>query len=135
MGRIWAAVVVWWQGKKTILGGGLVMAAGVAGVWLGKLDPVTGLGVLGAGLSIAGFSAKANRHQDELLVALDGIALAGADERAARPTLAAQDMVQGLAPLAPAAIASAGASLHISGDTAATVTQIAQARLNRSRPQ
>jgi hypothetical protein len=98
--------VVWWQGKKTILGGGLVMAAGVAGVWLGKLDPVTGLGVLGAGLSIAGFSAKANRHQDELLVALDGIALAGADERAAKPTLAA------------------------------TVTwQIAQALLNRSRAQ
>ena len=27
MGKFWAEVVVWWQGKKTILGGGLVMAA------------------------------------------------------------------------------------------------------------
>jgi len=50
-------------GKKTIIGGTLVMAGAVAGVWYGKLDPVTGLNGAGVGLSIAGFSAKANRHQ------------------------------------------------------------------------
>jgi hypothetical protein len=129
MGSFWAAVVVWWQGKKTIVGGGLLMASAVAGVWLGKLDPVLGMGVVGAGLSIAGFSAKANRHQEELLTALQGVALAGADERAGKSALAAQDLEQGFAPLAPAAIASAGASLHISGDTAEVVTQIAQTLL------
>jgi hypothetical protein len=81
MGKIWAAVLVWWQGKKTIIGGTLVMAGAVAGVWYGKLDPVTGLTVLGVGLSIAGFSAKANRHQAELLTALQDVAQAGAEIR------------------------------------------------------
>jgi len=81
MGKIWAAAVVWFQGKKTILGGGLVMAAAVAGVWYGKLDPVTGMGVLGFGLSIAGMSAKANRHQAQLLDALKAVAQVAGDER------------------------------------------------------
>jgi hypothetical protein len=81
MGKFWAEVVVWWQGKKTILGGGLVMAAAVVGVWYGKLDGVDGLTLLGVGLSIAGFSAKANRHQAQLLTALQGVAQIGVEVR------------------------------------------------------
>jgi hypothetical protein len=81
MGKLWTAAKVWWQGKKTIVGGCLVIAAGVAGVAYGKVDPVTGLGVVGFGLSIAGFSAKANRHQAELLTALQGVATAAVDIR------------------------------------------------------
>lgn len=91
MGNLWDRLEVWWQGKKTILGGCLVMAAAVVGVWFGKLDPVTGLGVLGAGLSISGFSAKANRHQAELLTALQGVAQVGADTRAGDRPKALQD--------------------------------------------
>jgi hypothetical protein len=91
MGKIWAAVVVWFEGKKTILGGGLVMAAAVAGVWAGKLDPATGLAVLGFGLSIAGMSAKANRHQAQLLAALRAVAQVAGDERSGRPAQAVAD--------------------------------------------
>jgi uncharacterized membrane protein len=58
------------------------MAAGVAGVVLGKVDPTTGLGVVGFGLSIAGMGAKANRHQTQLLDALHTVATVAADERA-----------------------------------------------------
>jgi hypothetical protein len=82
MGKIWAGFVNWFEGKKTILGGGLVMAAGVAGVALGKVDPTTGLGVVGFGLSIAGMGAKANRHQTQLLDALQTVATVAADRRA-----------------------------------------------------
>jgi hypothetical protein len=127
MGNLWDRLAVWWQGKKTILGGCLVMAAGVAGVWFGKLDPVSGLGVVGVGMSIAGFSAKANRHQAELLTALQGVTQIGADERAGKSGQAIlQDVNQVAGQLAPAATAyvsglapvqQAAASLHLSADT------------------
>lgn len=94
MHKIWAGFVAWWQGKKTIIGGSLVMAAAVVGVWYGKLDPVTGMTVLGIGLSIAGFSAKANRHQAELLTALQGVAKVGADEREGKTDQALKDAEQ-----------------------------------------
>lgn len=112
MKKIWAAFVVWFQGKKTILGGGLVMAAAVAGVWYGKLDPVTGMGALGFGLSIAGMSAKANRHQAQLLDALKAIAQVGGDERAGNTAQAITD--------AEAAATSIGLSLvpPVAGGTA-----------------
>jgi hypothetical protein len=105
MGKVWAAAVGWWQGKKTMVGGGLVMAAAVAGVWYGKLDPVSGMTLLGIGLSIAGFSAKANRHQAELLTALQGVAKVGADTQAGNRTAALQDAEGTATQLAPAAIA------------------------------
>lgn len=105
MGKIWAGLVGWWQGKKTMLGGGLVMAAAVAGVWYGKLDAASGLMVLGVGLSIAGFSAKANRHQAELLTALQGVAKVGADERAGDAGAATQDAETTVKQLAPAVLA------------------------------
>ena len=81
MNRFWAELIGWWQGKKTILGGGLVMLAAVAGVWTGKLPADQALIVLGFGLSIAGYGAKANRHQAELLAALQAVAQAGNDYR------------------------------------------------------
>jgi hypothetical protein len=56
----------------------------------GKLDPVSGLGVVGFGLSIAGFSAKANRHQAELLTALQGVAQAAVDIRSGNSAGAVQ---------------------------------------------
>jgi hypothetical protein len=133
MGRIWAVVVVWWQGKKTMVGGGLVMAAAVAGVWYGKLDPVTGLTVLGIGLSIAGFSAKANRHQAELLTVLQGVAQAGSDVRAGKPEQAIADAEQTAGAIgsaeAPSLISSAGASLHITAENAAELNSLTQALL------
>jgi hypothetical protein len=125
MGKIWAAVLVWWQGKKTIVGGTLVMAGAVAGVWYGKLDPVTGLTVLGVGLSIAGFSAKANRHQAELLAALQGVAQAGTDLRAGKSAQAIQDAEQTAGAIgyaaAPGILSAAGASLHLSAGSAGDV--------------
>jgi hypothetical protein len=121
MGKAWAAAVVWFRGKKTILGGGLVMAGAAAGVWFGKLDPVTGLTLVGIGLSISGYSAKANRHQAELLAALQGISQAGADVRAGKSGAAelASGVTTLLSPsLAPEVLSSAAASLHLSAPTA-----------------
>ncbi len=127
MGKIWGWVVVWWQGKKTILGGALVMVAAVAGVWYGKLDPTVGLTLLGVGLSIAGMGAKFNRHQAELLIALQGVAQTGADERAGKPAqVILQDVSQTAGQLAPTAIdyvsglalaQQAAATLHLSADS------------------
>jgi hypothetical protein len=91
MGKFLAGVVNWLKGKKTILGGGLIMAAGVAGVALGKVDPTVGLGVLGFGLSIAGAGAKANRHQAQLLTALNAVAQVAADKRAGNTQAAIHD--------------------------------------------
>ena len=101
------------------------MSAGVAGVWYGKLDPVTGLALLGTGLSIAGLSAKANRHQAELLTALDGVAQAGADIRAGNRGLALVDAEATAGQLAPvlsytqglSAVQSPAVSLHLSADS------------------
>ena len=60
MGDKWAALVGWWQGKKTMVGGVVIVAAAVAAIWFGKIDVTTGAMVAGAGLSVAGFAAKAN---------------------------------------------------------------------------
>ncbi len=133
MGKLWASFVVWWQGKKTIVGGCLVMAAGVAGIWYGKLDPVTGVGVVGAGLSIAGFSAKANRHQAELLTALEGVSQAGADVRAGNKTAAFTTAELTAAQLAPAAVAAAADFVPISTDTALKMRVICQALANSGK--
>ena len=122
MGKAWAAVVVWWQGKKTMLGGVLVIAAGVAGVWYGKLDAVSALGVVGLGLSIAGWSAKANRHQAELLAALQAVSQAAGASKLGKAAVIS-DLAGGAeqigSSLAPGLIAATAASLHLSADTAA----------------
>ena len=72
----------WWKGKKTILGGGLVMVGAIAAVFCGRLDPSFAIVVFGFGASIAGYGDKANRHQAELLTALEMVAKVGADTRA-----------------------------------------------------
>jgi hypothetical protein len=77
-----AAIFGWFQGKKTILGGAVILAAAVAGVWYGKFDPATAASLAGVGLSVIGWGDKANRHQAELLAALEAVAQAGADVRA-----------------------------------------------------
>jgi hypothetical protein len=84
--------LVWWQGKKTIIGGGLIVAAAAAAIWFGKIDATTGAMIAGAGLSIAGFAAKANRHHAELLIGLQAIAEAGADARAGKQAAAVEDI-------------------------------------------
>ena len=67
------------KGKKTIIGGILVMAGAVAAVFVGRLDPTFGTVVFGFGASIAGYGDKANRHQAEILEALTDIAKVAAD--------------------------------------------------------
>jgi hypothetical protein len=74
--------MTWLQGKKTIIGGGLVMVGAVLAVALGRIDPSFGTMIFGVGASIAGMGDKANRHQAELLVALGAVAKAGIEMRA-----------------------------------------------------
>jgi hypothetical protein len=73
-------------------------------------------------------AAKTNRHQAELLTALQGVAQVSADERAGKPAQAIQDAEQAATSIgyatAPSILSGAGASLHISGGTAAEVAQI-----------
>jgi hypothetical protein len=123
MGRILTAARTWFQGKKTILGGGLVIAGAVAGVWFGRLDPTSALTLAGAGLSIAGYGAKANRHQAELLAALQDISRAGADQRAGKLSVAA-DLEPGVAGISSALISGSAATLHLSADS---VSELASA--------
>jgi hypothetical protein len=88
----WNQIRSWFAGKKTTLGGCLVIGAAVAGVATGKLSIVDATAVIGLGCSICGWSAKANRHQAELLTALEAVAAAGADLRAGNKAAAVFDM-------------------------------------------
>jgi hypothetical protein len=90
---IWQKISGWFQGKKTILGGTVILAAAAAGVWYGKFDPVTAVTLAGAGLSVIGWGDKANRHQAELLTALQAVAKTGVEFRAGQP-IAAADVAQ-----------------------------------------
>jgi hypothetical protein len=80
----------WFQGKKTMLGGLVLIAAAVAGAATGKLPVDQAVIVFGFGVSICGWSAKANRHQAEILAALQTAAIAGAQVRAGNKAGAAQ---------------------------------------------
>lgn len=124
LGKIW----IWFQGKKTILGGLVILAAAVAGVWYGHLDPVTGVAVAGIGLSVAGWGDKANRHQAELLAALQGVAKVGEDVRSGNGQQGIQDAQATAAALAPAAISEALplglATLNITGSSAEEVASL-----------
>jgi hypothetical protein len=74
-------------------------------------------------LSIAGYSAKANRLQAELLGALGNVAQLGLAARAggaaAALHLAEGQLVATAQTLTPGEIQSTGATLHLSADTAA----------------
>jgi hypothetical protein len=130
MGKFWAGFVVWWQGKKTMVGGALVAAAGIAGVAYGKLDAVTGLGVVGAGISIAGYAAKANRHQTQLLTALQDVAQVGLAARTGGASVAVRvaegQAIAAVRDLTPGEISSAAATLHLSADSAAGLAAAVQ---------
>jgi hypothetical protein len=77
-----ARVRGWLQGKKTMLGGLVLIAAGVLGVAFGKLPVDQGAVVIGFGISVAGWAAKADRHQQQILEALTAVAAAGVQARA-----------------------------------------------------
>jgi hypothetical protein len=128
MGKIWTAAVTWFQGKKSILGGGLVMAAAVAGVWFGKLDPVSALTVFGIGFGMCGFAAKLNRHQAELLTALQGVSQAGTDLRSGDKSKLLSDIQTTAGDLAPAvatyAATNMGTTLHISGAAPEDIAEV-----------
>lgn len=127
--KFFRSALGWFEGKKTILGGAVILAAAVAGVWYGKLDPVTGLALAGAGFSVIGYGNKANRHQAQILTALEGVAQAGIDLRTGRPAAAlqvAEATAGDLAPvLAAQAISAAGVTLHLSAPTAAELSDLA----------
>lgn len=81
MTEIAAAIRTWFKGKKTILGGGVLILAGIFGVALGKVSVVDGLTLVGGGISVCGFGAKTERHQSQVLAALQAVAVAGVDLR------------------------------------------------------
>jgi hypothetical protein len=84
----------WLAGKKTIIGGCLIIAAGVAGVALGKVTSVEAMAVVGVGVSICGWSAKTNRYQVQVLGALEAVALAGAAYRSGDTAGAVRTLAQ-----------------------------------------
>jgi len=84
----------WLMGKKTMIGGCLIIVAGVSGVAWGKLTTVDAMYVLGLGISICGWSAKANRHQVAILGALEAVAAAGASYRSGDKAGAAKTLAQ-----------------------------------------
>ncbi len=131
--KVLSGIWAWLKGKKTIFGGLVILAGAVAGVWYGRLDPVTGLTVAGVGFSVIGWADKANRHQAELLTAFQGIAKVGADVRTGNSQQAVQDAETTVTGLAPAVmsegISLGGASLHISGNTADEVASLAKSLL------
>ncbi len=100
----------WLQGKKSILGGCVVIAAAVAGAFTGKLQPMDAVGVAGFGFSLCGMAAKANRHQSELISALSDIGALGMAART--PGLGRAEAVQtAVDSLAKQAVAAAVAEV------------------------
>ena len=122
MANFLSKAVTWFQGKKTILGGILVIGAAVAGEWYGKIDPTTALAIGGIGFTAVGLGDKANRHQAQILTALQGIATAGADYRAGNAAGALKAVEGMAATIAPVA----GVSLHISADSAGELASALQ---------
>jgi hypothetical protein len=105
-------IAVWFQGKKTILVAVAVTAATVAGFWYGKLTPAQALQLVSvAGLAV-GLGSKLQRYLPQILIGLEGLAVAIADLKAGQ-TVAAAKAIEGTAVrLAPAI----EAGLHITGD-------------------
>lgn len=103
--RVWFGTVrVWFQGRKMTIGGCLLIAAGVAGAWAGKLPPDQAVIVAGFGISICGWSAKMNRHQQEILGALEAVAVAGAQARAGNKQAAVNTISAAIAAEGAAAV-------------------------------
>jgi hypothetical protein len=84
------------EGKKTMVGGALILLAAVAAVFLEQVTPVAGLALAAFGFSIVGMADKANRHQEELLLVLRDIARAGSDALANNTPALARDALDAL---------------------------------------
>ncbi len=121
MSAIWNELAAWFAGKKTILGGVAMIVAAGLGVWYGKLDPVSGLGLAGLGFSAIGLGDKANRHQAQLLTVLQGIAQAGVDLRSGKAANLLSDAEKTGSALAPSVASDAlnalSPGLHIQAST------------------
>ena len=92
----------WLRGKKTIIGGSLVMLGAVLAVTFGHLVPELGVMVFGVGASIAGYGDKANRHQAELLAALTELQQVGVDMRTKNAVVAISGLAGAADVLTPA---------------------------------
>jgi hypothetical protein len=86
------SVLSWVQGKKTMIGGALIAIAAIVAIWMGVMSPESGLTLVGAGIAVIGFADKANRHQAELLAALEGVAKAGVQYRSGDRAGAVQEI-------------------------------------------
>ena len=67
----------WLAGKKTYLAGLGLCALAVAGVASGRMGALTGVSILGYGLSLCGLAAKSNRQHKELLLAIEAAGALG----------------------------------------------------------
>jgi len=94
------------QGKKTMLGGLVLISAGILGVACGKLPVDQGVIVVGFGISVAGWAAKADRHQQEILAALTSVAEAGAAYRAGGKAEAQKSVEEAVHAIAPKIVES-----------------------------
>lgn len=126
--QVWAGKVrEWFVGKKTTLGGCLIIAATVGGVATGSLSIVDGITVVGFGFSICGWSAKANRHQSELLSALESVAAAGVDLRTDNKAAAIAEIdsqiSQAIALVAPTVISAEPAATPVAAPAPVTAAQ------------
>jgi hypothetical protein len=92
MRRLMKSLGIWLQGKKAMLGGALIAIAAIAAIWMGVMSPESGLTLVGAGIAVIGFADKANRHQAELLAALEVVAKAGVQYRSGDHAGAVQEI-------------------------------------------
>lgn len=99
MGRFLTGIVGAVEGKKTAIGGSLVILGSVVAVFYGKLDVTTGLALAGAGFTALGISDRMNRHHAQVLSAIQGVAQAGVDYRAGNKAKAIEDVKSAAAPL------------------------------------
>jgi hypothetical protein len=127
MGKFFTGIQTWLAGKKTILGGVLIIAAAGAGVFYGKIDPTTALAIGGVGFGLVGLGDKANRHQAQILIALQAIGQAGVEARSGN-LAGAMGLVEGEAkPIGASILDSyvgsiqpppiASASFHVTADS------------------
>jgi hypothetical protein len=117
--KVFAGLVqTWFQGKKTMLGGLVLIAAGVVGIAFGKLPVDQGVVVAGFGISICGWSAKANRHQAELLAALTAVAQVGVTYRTLGKVEAEKAAVEAIRQNGPAIITAVNKEFWNQGDKA-----------------
>lgn len=72
-----AKLIEWLKGKKTMLGGTLILLAALAGIFFAQISIVDGSTIAGFGIAIIGYGDKANRHQAQILEALKDVAAAG----------------------------------------------------------